>query len=50
VDALIIPLVIKMFRKKNGGISVVAKNVLQSERFFDNDYKAKASALFRFAE
>jgi hypothetical protein len=29
-----------MFRKKGGGISVVAKNVLQSKRFFDNDYKA----------
>jgi hypothetical protein len=28
-----------MFRKKDGGISVVAKkNVPQSERFFDNHY------------
>jgi hypothetical protein len=35
-----IPLVIIMFRKKNGGISVVAKNVPQSERFFDNHYRS----------
>jgi hypothetical protein len=25
--------------QKDGGISVVAKNGTQSERFFDNDYK-----------
>jgi 3-hydroxymyristoyl/3-hydroxydecanoyl-(acyl carrier protein) dehydratase len=39
VKGLFIPLVILMFQKKDGGISVVAKNVPQSERFFDNHYK-----------
>jgi hypothetical protein len=34
-----IPLVIEIFRKKDGGISVVAKNVLQSERFLTTTIK-----------
>jgi hypothetical protein len=41
VKGLFIPLVILMFQKKDGGISVVAKNVPQSERFFDNHCNSK---------
>ncbi|MGD9053829.1 MAG: hypothetical protein PVG17_18365 [Desulfobacterales bacterium] len=43
------PLVIIMFRKKDGGISVGAKNVPQSERFFDNHIHTNYNFSSRFA-